>query len=174
MKIEIQHLDNCTPATIQAMNHLSIAVYPPATKKVLPIEFAPTTWRVLIWENGELVSLIGVITRKAMHNGTAVLLGGIGGVKTHPNARGKGYAGIGLKRAAEFMLNEQKVDFSLLVCRDELLNYYQKFGWQPFTGDLWVQQSSGHVIFTVNNPMVLAGTKPAPLTGTLDLGGEPW
>ena len=102
------------------------------------------------------------------------MIGGIGGVKTTPVARGNGYAGAGLRFAAEFLRDDRGVDFSLLVCRAELLGYYQRFGWQHFDGILCVEQPEGKVRFSVNEPMVLAGTRNGPQGGILDLCGLPW
>ena len=182
MQIEIRPKDRLTEDQQQALKGLSRAVYPPdavattaASASKPQIQWAPTTWSVLIWgDQANLVSYVGALTRQAKYNDKAVLLGGIGSVKTHPKARGRGYAGAGIVRASEFLRGKCEVAFSLLVCREELLVYYQRFGWQHFTGDVFVEQPSGRTKFTFNEPMVLSGGEEAPLNGVLDLCGMPW
>ena len=45
----------------------------------------------LVWENGRIVSLLGVYPLPAVIAGRRVLLGTIGNVASLPSARGKGY-----------------------------------------------------------------------------------
>lgn len=176
MQIEIQARAKLTVDQERALDTLSRAVYPPSVTvdSAHTVQWAATQWAVLIWDEANLVSHAGVLTREGKYNDMTVLLGGIGGVKTHPQARRRGYAGVGLVKAGEFLRDECGVDFSLLVCREELLNYYERFGWQHFRGDVIVTQSSGRVPFTFNEPMVLSGSQTAPNNGVLDLCGMPW
>ncbi|MEM7129413.1 MAG: GNAT family N-acetyltransferase [Chloroflexota bacterium] len=178
MEIKIQSVDQLNKAQKQALSALSRAVYPPVTTDdaVRPqIQWAATQWSLLIWDDtANLVSHVGMLTRKGKYNGKWVLLGGIGGVKTHPQARGRGYAGAGMVRASEFLRDEHHVDFSALFCRDDLLRYYQHFGWQHFHGDVFVTQPTDRMKFTFNEAMVLSGSQAAPLDGLLDLCGMPW
>jgi hypothetical protein len=66
------------------------------------------------------------------------------------------------------------VAFSLLVCREHLLPFYERLGWRVFPGRVLVQQPGGPMEFTLNRPMVLPGRSPAPRDGVLDLDGPPW
>lgn len=64
--------------------------------------------------------------------------------------------------------------FSLLVCRDHLLPFYNRLGWLSFAGHLFVEQPAGRAEFTINCPMVLSGLRAAPQDGIVDLNGPPW
>lgn len=176
MRIECQRHDNLTPFQEDAVRQLAQAVYPKKAAKLTPppFQWAAKTWSLLIWEGEMLVSLIGMLTRDGRFEGQPVRLGGIGSVKTHPETRGRGYAGAGMSQAASFLTDEQQVAFSVLFCREALLGYYARFGWQPFAGQTMIEQPAGKLAFTFNETMVLAGQQAAPVAGVLDLCGKPW
>ncbi len=178
MQIVILPKNDLTSDQTQAVNTLRKAVYPPdgmADVPVRPIAWAEKTWSVLIWDNDDnLVSYIGALTRQATLNGRSVLMGGIGSVKTHPSARGRGYASGGLTQAAKFLVDQFKVDFSVLFCRKELLSYYQRLDWRVFEGDLIIAERSEKVKFTLNETMILNGRHVVPQHGILDICGMPW
>lgn len=123
---------------------------------------------------GELVSHVGIVIRPGTLDGAPVRIGGIGSVKTHPRVEGRGYASAALRRAATSLHDDHQVAFSLLVCRDHLLPFYDRLGWLPFTGRLFVEQPTGRTLFTLNRPMVLSGVRAAPRDGLIDLNGLPW
>lgn len=157
---------------------LSRAIYPPEEIEDWPgrhIEWSEFEWCVRVRDqDGELVSYVGMLVREASYDGREVLVGGVGGVGTHPAARRRGYAGIGLDRAVEFFSQEAGVDFALLVCRPELIKYYSHLGWQEFGGRLMVRQHGEQVEFTFNRVMTLGIRYMAPTTGVIDLTGPPW
>jgi nodulation protein A len=123
---------------------------------------------------GELVAHVGLVVRAGALDGAPVTIGGIGSVKTHPRARGRGYASAGLRRAATALTADHAVAFSLLVCQDHLVPFYERLGWLTFGGRLVVAQPGGKTVFTLNRPMVLPGRRPAPRDGEIDLDGLPW
>jgi aminoglycoside 2'-N-acetyltransferase I len=119
------------------------------------------------------VSYVGVHLRAATWDGRPVLVGGVGGVKTHPTARGRGFAGLGLRRAVEFFA-EEGVAFGLLVCEPPLVGYYTARGWREFAGRLLVRQGGAAVEFTLNRAMTLGVESEGPASGRIDLCGPPW
>jgi hypothetical protein len=161
----------------QALRALSEAVYPPGSSSSWPgrqIEWSPAEWCVRIHDDeGTLVSYVGVVLRDAEREGQPVRVGGIGGVKTHPAARRRGLAGIGLRRAIEFFHHEH-VDFGLLVCGPHLLDYYGKLGWREFDGRLLIRQHGAAAEFTFNRVMTYGVRSAPPTGGTVDLLGPPW
>jgi aminoglycoside 2'-N-acetyltransferase I len=156
---------------------LSLAVYPPEQLADWPgrhLEWSMPEWCARVrGEAGALVSFVGVYVREAVCNERPVRIGGIGNVKTHPSARGRGYANLGVRRAVEFF-GEQNVEFALLVCEPHLIGYYARLGWQEFAGGLRVTQHGAGADFTFNRVMVLAVRGAPPLVGTIDLLGPPW
>jgi GNAT superfamily N-acetyltransferase len=177
-RVELERVTDLTAGAQAALRALSRAVYPPDEVGDWPgrrIAWASPEWGVLVHDDdGALVSYTGIVVREAALDGAPVLVGGIGSVKTHPAARGRGLASVGLDRAERFLVDERGVAFSLLVCQDHLVPFYERLGWHVFEGTLLVEQPSGTVSFTFNRPMVQPGRSPAPRTGTLDLKGMPW
>lgn len=160
-----------------ALRRLTLAVYPPGaadepahTKR----EWRAGDWAARLYAaDGTLVSYVGITLREARLDDGPVLVGGIGSVKTHPDARGQGLAARGIEQALAFM-REQKSAFALLVCRPPLVPYYAGLGWQRFGGRLLVRQFGAVEHFTFNEVMTHALREPAPRAGTLDLLGPPW
>lgn len=157
---------------------LTEAVYPPDDEADWPgatIEWARPEMGVRVVDpSGWLVSYVGVLTREGTLDGAPVLIGGIGGVKTHPEARGMGYARLGMERATSWMLDHSGIDFGLLVCQEDLLGYYGSMGWDEFTGTLLTRRHGETVEFTFNRVMTLPLRSPAPTVGVIDLKGPPW
>ena len=178
MRVDVRPVAELTSDEHDALKALTAAVYPPDVVARSPgrhLTWASPGYSVLVSApDGELVAHVGIVIRKGFLDGTPARIGGIGSVKTHPDARNRGYATAGLKRAALALEAEHEVAFSLLVCQEHLLPFYGRLGWAEFTGRLLVEQPAGRTVFTVNRPMVLAGSTPAPRTGTIDLNGLPW
>lgn len=178
MQLDVKPVAEQTPEEREALQALVAAVYPPGVPDSAPVEqivWASPQWGVLVRDDrGCLVGYVGIVVREAAVDGQAVRIGGIGGVKTHPAARGRGYARAALRRAATFMADDLGAAFGLLVCREQLLPFYGGLGWRTFAGTFLVGQPGGTVPFTYNTPMVLPLRAPAPEAGTIDLCGLPW
>jgi aminoglycoside 2'-N-acetyltransferase I len=178
MRLELKPVTELSTAERDALKELTAAVYPPELLAISPgrfLEWASAQSSVLAWtDDGQLVAHVGMLTRAGSLDGTPVKIGGVGGVKSHPQARGQGYASAALRCAALALHNDHRVAFSLLVCQAHLLPFYQKLGWLPFAGHLMVEQPGGPIEFTVNRVMVLPGLHPAPQAGVIDLAGLPW
>jgi nodulation protein A len=178
MRCELKRADSLDEAERAALRALTAAVYPPDVVAASPgrhVTWASPQESVLLFAaDGSLVSHVGLLVRAARLDGAPVVIGGIGSVKTHPAAEGRGYASAGMRRATAALIEDHAVDFCLLVCREHLLPFYGRLGWHRFDGDLRVEQPSGPMRFTVNEVMVLSGRRQAPVSGVIDLLGPPW
>ncbi len=177
MKTEFVAKDQFTNSQNEHLQRLRAAVYPPEVLATLPgvkFSWASPQWSVLLWDEDELVSRVGLITREIISNGEKKTIGGVGGVMTHPHKQGKGYASQALGKTAEIFNSELSVAFALLFCRPQLVEFYKRFNWQPFDGLVSVEQPEGKIEFSANGAMVLAIKEAAPLRGVLDLHGLPW
>jgi aminoglycoside 2'-N-acetyltransferase I len=167
-----------TSSEREAIRALSAAVYPPDEWKDWPgkaIEWVEPEWCVRVWDDaGALVSYAGVILRQITHDDVPLRIGGVGGIKTHPAARGRGYARLAIERAFRLFHDEPDVAFALLVCEPHLLAYYSSLGWREFTGRLLVTQRSELAEFTFNRVMTRGVRAEGPITGVIDLHGAPW
>lgn len=156
---------------------LEAVVYPPEVMATLPwrdVTWAHADRRVLVRDEAHNVRChVGVYRRDVKLDGTPVQIGGIGGVMTHPDFRGKGLAEMALRHACSLCAKEQ-VAFALLFCEPRLALFYARFDWRNFPGDVFVEQPRGIVRFTAARPMVLDIAGAAPTAGVLDLCGLPW
>jgi aminoglycoside 2'-N-acetyltransferase I len=178
MRLDLKPVTELSDGERDALEALTAAVYPPEVRATSPgrsLQWAPSTWSVLVWTvEGQLIAHVGIVTREGTLDGVPVKIGGIGGVKTHPQAQGRGYASAALRRAATALKDDHYVAFSLLVCQAHLLSFYGRLGWLPFPGRLVVEQPGGSVVFTMNRCMVLPALRQAPQEGIIDLRGLPW
>src|SRR5439155_18501262 len=149
MRLELKPVPEPSDDERHALKALSKAVYPPdvvATSPGRHLKWPSTDFGVLVWDDaGSLVSYVGLLVRAGSLDDSAVRIGGIGSVKTHPNVEGRGYASAGIRLATAALNDEHRVEFSLLVCRDHLLPFYRRFGWLDFTGRLFVEQPAGRL-----------------------------
>lgn len=94
-------------------------VYPPDV--LATIVWRGVTWAhadrwVLVYVEERLVSAVGMYWRDGLQDDAPVRLGGIGGVMTHPEDRGRGCASAAL-RHAHGLFRDDGIDFSLLFAR---------------------------------------------------------
>ena len=80
----------------------------------------------IIKQNGRMLSHVGLIPMDAYAVGSKVKVGGIGGVATHPDARGKGLMGKLLDYSAKRM-KEKEIPLSILWGDTQR---YRHFGWE--------------------------------------------
>jgi predicted GNAT family N-acyltransferase len=177
MKWEVRRAADLTAEEQRALRTLSLAVYPPEVAAAWPgrsIQWAAHQWGVIGWDaEGAALCYVGVILREARSNDRGVKVGGIGGVKTHPASRGRGFATTAIRRALDFFYR-QDVDFGLLVCESGLVPFYERLGWRSFPRDLFVTQQQATVSFTFNLPMTTPLGLQESLGGKLDVLGPPW
>jgi GNAT superfamily N-acetyltransferase len=177
MKIEFAAADQLSAKQKESLKQLRAAVYPAAALATLigkDITWASPQWSVLVWDEDELVSRVGLVVREIISNGESKTIGGIGGVMTHPDRQSKGFASEAMREAVRHF-DEWETAYALLFCGSRLIEYYKRLGWKPFEGSIYVEQPrKGKIEFSANNAMVLDVKESAPLNGTLDLNGWPW
>jgi predicted GNAT family N-acyltransferase len=178
LRLDVKPVTSLTGDERAALAALTAAVYPPEARAASPgrhVRWASPEYSVLVWSpTGELVSHVGIVVRVATLDDAVVTVGGIGSVKTHPAAEGRGYASAGLRRAATVLHDDHHAAFSLLVCQDHLVAFYHRLGWRLFAGEMVVEQPGGRTRFTINRVMVQSAHRPAPQAGVIDLAGLPW
>lgn len=131
-------------------------------------------WSILLWDHDELVTRVGLIRREILNDGVTKIIGGIGGVMTHPAKQGQGLASQAMREASKYLDADLNVSYAILFCRPHLVEFYKRFMWNPFQGKVFVEQSQGEVEFSANGAMVLDVREQAPLNGILNLNGLPW
>ena len=177
MKLEFVATDQLTDIQKESLKQLRTIVYPAAVLATLigkDYTWASPQWSVLVWEENELVSRVGLVVREIISNSENKTIGGVGGVMTHPERQSKGYASEAMREAVRIFREEWQVAYALLFCGSRLIEFYKRLQWKPFEGQVFVQQLRGKVEFSANNAMVLDVKEQAPLNGSLDLNGLPW
>jgi predicted acetyltransferase len=178
MSIEIDILNG--DASWETVRPLADAVWPRHVMEKSPwghIEWAHADLRVLIQAPEEsrdgLACHVGIYFRTVTWNGRKVHIGGIGGVMTREDCRGRGYASLALDAAMQTMRANEAVRFALLFCEPHNFAFYQARGWQPFTGEVYCEQPEGRIRFTAMAPFAHDIAR-APRQGIIDLCGLPW
>ena len=178
MRWELCPVAELTAGEQESLCTLSLAVYPPEISAAWPgraVEWAQHQWSVVGWDpEGAALCYVGVVFRAAQWNDRPVRVGGIGGVKTDPASRGRGFATTAIQRALAFFHEQGDVDFGLLVCEPGLVPFYERLAWRTFPGDLFVTQCQAMVPFIFNLPMTTPILLQEPLGGKIDLLGPPW
>src|SRR5947199_5333054 len=95
MRIDLKRVTTLVDDERAALKALTAAVYPPEVVAVSPgrhVQWASPDYSVLVFTpEGELISHVGIVVRTGTLDCAAVKIGGIGSVKTHPQAQGRGY-----------------------------------------------------------------------------------
>lgn len=139
------------------------------------VAWAHADQRVLIRDEApphDVVCHVGLFSRSARWNDKNVTIGGIGGVATHPDRRGRGLATAAMQAAVQCFAHEEK-DFAVLFCEPDKHAFYRHLGWHQFEGDVFAEQPQGHIRFDLMTTFVY-DLKLAPRGGTIDLCGLPW
>ena len=116
---------------------------------------------------------VGIHFRTAIWDGRKVQIGGIGGVSTRQDCRGRGYASLALNAAVRTMRDHEAVRFAMLFCEPHNEAFYQARGWHPFQGEVYAEQPGGRIRFEAMAPFVFDFTRK-PRDGVIDLCGLPW
>ena len=120
-----------------------------------------------------VVSHAAVLKHQAAANGSAALIGGIGGVVTIPAMQRRGYAELLVRHATKFLHDEWAVDFGLLFCIDRMVTYYERLGWRKVTCDVLIDQPSGKMPCPLH-VMTMAFNPAFETIDSLDLNSAPW
>ena len=138
------------------------------------VKWAHADLRVLIEtpEDG-LVCHVGIYFRTITWNGQKTHVGGIGGVCTREDRRGRGYATMAIDAAVHTMRANEAVRVAILFCEPHNVAFYEARKWRAFTGDIHCEQPEGRVRFTQLAPYVFDIIR-APTLGIIDLCGLPW
>ncbi len=178
MHVELCRLSRLSGARSTALEGLTAAVYPPALRARHPAQrltWARHDWGALVWQPDQgLVAFAGALLRQGRHAGAPVRIGGIGGVKSHPRARGLGHGGAAVRRLVAFLAEQPELDFALLFCAPEVAPFYDRLGWTPFAGEVVVTRHGTKAPLDGFEAMTCGLARPAPRAGLIDVCGLPW
>jgi aminoglycoside 2'-N-acetyltransferase I len=136
-------------------------------------QWAAPQFHVLTSIDGRLAASVRLFSRTIAVAGQRMHVGGVGGVMTLPERRHRGLASTTLRHAAEFIRRALKVEFALLLCRDEVTPLYATLGWQIVEGPTTFEQPTGRATYPRRTMVLTFGSAPWP-HGPIDLRGLPW
>jgi predicted acetyltransferase len=116
-----------------------------------------------------------MVERTIQVGGHPVQVGGVAGMMTLPDQRGRGYATASMQRAVHFLGDERQVPFSLLICLPKLTPFYAGLGWEPVNAPAYYHKSGHKQAFVYYTSMMVYrhnGDSWPP--GDIDLCGPPW
>ena len=104
-----------------------------------------------------------------------VAVGGIGGVMTLPDWRGRGYARAALKKAQASVAVWRRAPFALAICPRDEASFYRHLGWRVADALIRCEQTGGRVTLAHEVVVVLSCQGDAfwP-SGAINLCGVPW
>ena len=138
-----------------------------------PLTYARPQWYVVGILQTRLIACVGVLKRVIEVDGEPLRVGGITGVVTEPEYRGRGIASTLVARAVHFMREELKLPLALLTCKPRLGPFYEKLGWQTVEEPTIFAQADGPRTVRGLTMVVESGSARWP-EGLIDLQGLPW
>jgi predicted GNAT family N-acyltransferase len=139
----------------------------------LNLQWRPKDLHILADVDGRAETHVGLLQHSITVGDSSVKVCGVGGVVTALESQGKGYASHAMRYAGNFMCREWRVDFGLLFCRDPLVPFYERFGWQKLKEPVEIEQPSG-VIQSPMNVMILTCRAAGWPEGRVKLNSFPW
>ena len=124
-------------------------------------------------ENGKPVTHAGMFYHTVEIAGRDIELGGLNGVITLPQARGKGYGSQIVGAAEDHARDQSTAEFGMLFCHPELVEFYGPRGWHPIDGPVTIDQPDGPRL-TPHTVMVYPFRDTMWPDGPFNLNSYPW
>jgi predicted GNAT family N-acyltransferase len=137
------------------------------------LRWRPKEFHFIVEEDGRAVAHVGVVQTSVRVAGREISVGGVGGVVSVPEARGRGHVHEGMRRASEFMCEELKVEVGMLFCLERLVAFYARQGWQLIEETVEIEQPSGTIVAPLRVMVKPCGDRLWP-AGKIEVGGLPW
>jgi GNAT superfamily N-acetyltransferase len=138
-----------------------------------PLIYAGAHWYAMGILDGNLIGRVGILERTISVGQELLRVGGICGVVTVPEYRGRGVAGALVGESVAFVKDKLSLPFALLTCKPRLEAFYERLGWKTVNGPTVFTQPDG--IRTCRGLTMVAkcGSRLWP-EGPIDLRGPPW
>lgn len=127
--------------------------------------------------DGGIVAHVGWAHRTVGVGESEVRIAGVGGVLVSQGAREGGLGRALMARAAESMVDDGRIEFGYLGCREEVVPFYISCGWQRIAATEHSVSRTGTPFSVEPGPPLLvlpvADDRHWP-TGSIDLRGRAW
>jgi len=135
-------------------------------------EWAIPDWTVILYEEGEIAAFYNIVIRNILIDGTECKAGGINNLITPQSFRGNGYATQLMQDAGRLLFDELSCELGILLCADELIPFYERFGWYAVGCPVYFDQPAGKQRWDANTMLLTVDGKREPRE--IDLNGLPW
>jgi predicted acetyltransferase len=105
--------------------------------------FKTNDFHIFIQLNNEIVSYLSVLNIDVYLNGVISTIKGIGSICTSPYHRKKGYANKLLEYTDEIVLKKNP---SILLCQDQLTNFYINLNWHVLKRDHYFKEKKFNIM----------------------------
>ncbi|MCL1125068.1 GNAT family N-acetyltransferase [Shewanella surugensis] len=123
-------------------------------------------------QDDDLFSFFNLIIRDVIFDRKRTKIAGVSNAVTPKNYRGKGYASQLLTQASPVIFNQLKVEHALLLCSNDLTDFYQHLGWYKVDSKVQFEQRNGIEHYQSNTLLLSPNTPVNP--ESIDLNGLPW
>jgi GNAT superfamily N-acetyltransferase len=171
LEVTVKRAEDVAAEESQALDEASRLAY--AGDGAEDLCWSDSQWFVLGKLDGRVVSLVGILERTILVGDREVLVGGVGGVATHPEYQRRGYAGELMRRTGDFMRDTLGLPYGLLNCSPHRVPFYGSFGWEEMTAPMYFH-CRGQRMLMDGPVMILRISGEAWPKGDVDLRGGPW
>jgi RimJ/RimL family protein N-acetyltransferase len=169
--IQIKPRRELSPADQKPLNKLLHRVF--SNDPFNTMSWSKMDWNVLVYVDDVLASNVEIVQRTVTVNGVPVHVGGIGGVATLPEYRGRGLATRAMSAADKFMKDELGLEYGLLITGTRRKSYYEGLHWMVISDPVYFDQPSGKMENDGIAMSLALAVKPWP-PGVVDFCGLPW
>ncbi len=137
------------------------------------LEWRPKDQHLGVFLGGHLVSHAGLVKHTIQVGGRAVAVAGFGGVLTHPDHQGRGFARLAMQEAEAHARAAMDVPFGALFCKEQMQPWYEQMGWRTVREQVWIEQPQGTVAMPMPMMVKALGAETWP-AGAIVVGCFPW
>jgi aminoglycoside 2'-N-acetyltransferase I len=124
--------------------------------------------------DGVIVSNVGIVRKEITVKGRTIVVGGVGGVVTHPDWRRMGFARLLMDKAEEYLRrNSSEYEYGMLFCDKKMVPYYGKGGWVQIENLVYITWKKERKISDEICMVLQLSEKEWP-PGEVDTQGPPW
>lgn len=146
-----------------------------------PYGYSPADVHTIVTQGETAVAHVGFQRRRIQVGTLEIAVAGTGGVLVHPAHRSSGVGRRVMSRAQSAMLDDDRIEFGYLGCREEVVPFYERTGWSRINAvERHASMTDPHATVTsaAGPILVFAAARGAQHQawpdGDIDLRGTPW
>ena len=125
------------------------------------------------YSDGEFAGFAHVFPRLGRADDTPVLMGCLGTVMTAKKFQASGVGSTTVEKAGEIIFNNLQADLGVLLCKTELVPFYERLSWCTLSGPVLAEQPAGSIRWPYEAMVLLRGSEKS-MPSALDLCGLPF